>query len=365
MEHFTQRTKALIIDAIVVTLFTALVNNILYILLSRINNQMLLSNYDIVVLALVTIFYFTILEAKTNKTIGKKMTHLYVSDEEGYMSYPKAFIRNITKIFWIPLIFDIIIGKIFNFPSRLFDKLAGTDVYADEELEHVNSIQEDKPEEIVENVEKVTPSSEYGDIVAEKAILDETSTDVEEDTIPKEDVEEVKKDPEEIIVDHDIDETVEDEITGEIVEDEIAKEAIETPIVEEIKPEIGKIDEENSEVEVAADTTANYDDEYMTDEEIVKDIFGDEIEESEVLSSTTSEDVIEESEDLTLQNLSEEVTNEEDDFVELEPEKDDGIVFDDDFDFIDLTDIEDDEDDDDFEELEPASHTNQTKQKEE
>ena len=138
MEHFMLRTEALIIDAIVVTLFTALINNILYIILSIINNQFLLSIYPSIVLIIVTMCYFTIFEAKTNKTIGKKIAHLYVSDDEGYMSYKKAFIRNLTKIYWIPLIFDIILGKILNYPSRLFDKLAGTDVYSDKELEEVD-----------------------------------------------------------------------------------------------------------------------------------------------------------------------------------------------------------------------------------
>lgn len=137
MEHFTSRLKALIIDAVIVTLFTALINNILYIILTLINNQFLLACYPIAVLIVVTMLYFTIFEAKTNKTIGKKMTHLYVSDDEGYMSYSKAFIRNLTKIYWIPLIFDVAIGKLLNYPSRLFDKLAGTDVYADIELEQV------------------------------------------------------------------------------------------------------------------------------------------------------------------------------------------------------------------------------------
>jgi len=138
MEHFVLRTKALIIDAIIVTLLTALVNNILYIILSLINNHTLLVWYNFPVLIIITMLYFTIFEAKTNKTIGKKVTNLYVSDEEGYMSYRKAFIRNLTKICWIPLIFDIIIGKLLNFPSRLFDKLAGTDVYSDIELEQVD-----------------------------------------------------------------------------------------------------------------------------------------------------------------------------------------------------------------------------------
>ena len=137
MEHFTSRLKAVIIDAIVVILFSAFLNNILYIILSMINNQFLLAYYPTIVVVVVTMAYFTIFEAKTNKTLGKQITHLYVSDDEGYMTYGKAFIRNLTKIFWIPLIFDVIIGKVLNYPSRLFDKLAGTDVYSDIELEHV------------------------------------------------------------------------------------------------------------------------------------------------------------------------------------------------------------------------------------
>lgn len=137
MEHFTLRLKAVIIDAIIVTLFTALINNILYIILSKINISVLLSWYNTVVLVVLTLAYFTILEAQTNKTIGKKISKLYVSDTEGYMTYKKAFIRNITKIFWIPLIFDLLLGKLLGFPSRLFDKLAGTDVYRDEDLEQV------------------------------------------------------------------------------------------------------------------------------------------------------------------------------------------------------------------------------------
>lgn len=138
MEHFILRTEALIIDAIIVTLITYLINNILFIILSLMKNQFLLSSYSYLTIVIVTICYFTIFEAKTNKTLGKKITHLYVSDEEGYMSYGKAFVRNLTKIYWFPLIFDIILGKILNYPSRLFDKLAGTDVYSDKELEEVD-----------------------------------------------------------------------------------------------------------------------------------------------------------------------------------------------------------------------------------
>ena len=138
MEHFIKRFEALVIDAIIVTLLTALLNNILYVFLTLIGSSLLLAYYPYVVLVIVTLAYFTIYEAKTNKTIGKQFIHLYVSDEEGYMTYKKALIRNLTKIFWVPLVFDVILGKLFNYPSRLFDKFARTDVYSDKELEIIN-----------------------------------------------------------------------------------------------------------------------------------------------------------------------------------------------------------------------------------
>lgn len=137
MEHFVKRFEAFIIDVIVVTLLTALLNNILYVILTLIRNPLFLVYYPYVVLVIVTLSYFTIYEAKTNKTIGKRIIHLYVSDEEGYMTYKKSLIRNLTKIFWIPLIFDVILGKLLNCPSRLFDKFANTNVYSDKELELV------------------------------------------------------------------------------------------------------------------------------------------------------------------------------------------------------------------------------------
>jgi hypothetical protein len=86
------------------------------------------------------------METKNNKDNGKVGMGLYVSDEEGYISYFSAFVRNITKCFWIPLVFDVLIGKILGFPSRLFDKLAGTDVYADDELEVYDENKIDEPE---------------------------------------------------------------------------------------------------------------------------------------------------------------------------------------------------------------------------
>lgn len=158
MEHFILRTEALIVDGIIVTLLTALLNNILFMLFVLLHIPVL-NFYNMAILIVVTMAYFTIFEAKTNKTIGKKMLHLYVSDDEGYMSYKKAFIRNITKICWVPLIVDIIIGKLLNYPSRLFDKIAQTDVYADNELESVE--EDDDFEALDDDFEELEAEADF------------------------------------------------------------------------------------------------------------------------------------------------------------------------------------------------------------
>lgn len=137
MDNFTGRFKALLIDGLIVTLLTWVINGILYVPLEFIGNPMLLAYYSYVVLIIVTMAYFTIFEGKSNRTIGKKIAKLYVSDEDGYMTYKQAFVRNISKIFWLPLIVDVILGKILRYPSRFLDKIAGTDVYSESELELV------------------------------------------------------------------------------------------------------------------------------------------------------------------------------------------------------------------------------------
>lgn len=144
MEHFIKRLSATIVDFVVVFLLISLVNNILFVPLTLLKVSLISAIYPYIVTVIVTMAYFTLMEAKTNKTIGKKIMKLYVSDEEGYVSYFSAFVRNITKCFWIPLVFDVIIGRLLNFPSRLFDKLAGTDVYADDELEAYAETEESK-----------------------------------------------------------------------------------------------------------------------------------------------------------------------------------------------------------------------------
>ena len=43
------------------------------------------------------------MEGKTSSTIGKRLFKLKVKAKDGDMNYKKAFIRNLSKILWVPL----------------------------------------------------------------------------------------------------------------------------------------------------------------------------------------------------------------------------------------------------------------------
>ncbi|MCL2157327.1 MAG: RDD family protein [Methanobrevibacter sp.] len=69
-------------------------------------------NYFIYLLPIFIIFYFVYLEKKKGKTIGKDILDLkVVSEDGGNITYREAIIRNLSKLYWIPIIFDLIIGR--------------------------------------------------------------------------------------------------------------------------------------------------------------------------------------------------------------------------------------------------------------
>jgi uncharacterized RDD family membrane protein YckC len=79
----------------------------------------------------VFILYFTILEASRGATIGKGMFGLKVRSKTG--SNPtlgEAFIRNLSKIYWLLLLLDIVVGLAISkgYQQKYSDTLVGTTV---------------------------------------------------------------------------------------------------------------------------------------------------------------------------------------------------------------------------------------------
>lgn len=122
-----KRVTALIIDSLIILLIIWILSAIIYPLIAMVNIYDVL-NYWLIVTVLIIIGYFTYFEEK-GTTPGKNMMKIKVVADNGEMNYQKAFIRNISKILWVPLIVDVIAGYVAgNSKLRYLDKVAGTDV---------------------------------------------------------------------------------------------------------------------------------------------------------------------------------------------------------------------------------------------
>ncbi len=121
-----RRFVALIVDILILTLFMYVLSAVIFLLFAGIGIFSVL-NYWIFIAAIIIIVYFTFMEGKTSSTFGKTLLKLKVMAINGNMSYKKAFIRSLSKILYVPLIVDVILGYIFGESNdRILDKASGT-----------------------------------------------------------------------------------------------------------------------------------------------------------------------------------------------------------------------------------------------
>lgn len=134
MESLTKkRFWAFIIDFIVITALMWIVSVVIYPVII-VTGYFTIFNYWILLLALLIICYFTYLEGHYQKTIGKSLVGIEVKAIDDDLNYKKTFIRNISKILWIPVLIDILLGKLIkNGFLRLLDKYAHTEVVFESE----------------------------------------------------------------------------------------------------------------------------------------------------------------------------------------------------------------------------------------
>ncbi len=134
MENFWgRRFAALLVDIVIVTLLLWIISSLIFLLMAGLGIFSVL-NYWIFIGAILIIVYFTYMEGKTSSTLGKRLFKLKVKAKDGDMNYKTAFIRNLSKILWVPLIVDVILGFIFvDSNDRILDKVSGTYVVNVEE----------------------------------------------------------------------------------------------------------------------------------------------------------------------------------------------------------------------------------------
>ncbi len=127
-----RRFAALIVDIIILTLFMYILSSIVFLLFAGLGIFSVL-NYWIFFAAIIIILYFTYMEGKTSSTLGKRLLKLEVVAVKDNINYKKAFIRNLSKILYLPLIVDVILGFIFvDSNDRFLDKVSGTYVVSAE-----------------------------------------------------------------------------------------------------------------------------------------------------------------------------------------------------------------------------------------
>lgn len=134
MESLTKkRFWAFIIDFIVITALMWILSVVIYPVII-VTGYFTIFNYWILLLALVIICYFTYLEGRYQKTIGKSLVGIKVRSIDGDLTYKQTFIRNLSKILWIPILIDLLLGKLIkNGPIRILDKYAKTEVVFESE----------------------------------------------------------------------------------------------------------------------------------------------------------------------------------------------------------------------------------------
>jgi uncharacterized RDD family membrane protein YckC len=84
------------------------------------------------------LIYFPFMEVSSGATIGKKVMGLQVQMVGGgKITFDKALIRNISKIYWLFLLLDWIIGIVTPGPDprqKYMDRVAGTTVVSTKQV---------------------------------------------------------------------------------------------------------------------------------------------------------------------------------------------------------------------------------------
>ena len=135
MALFLKRAIAYILDFFVVSAFMWIISYFAYFFVNYFN-MFSIYHYFVFILPILIILYFTILEKSIGATVGKRLMFIEVKStvprrgklgRDYSISFSQALIRSLSKIYWFPIIFDVILGKITG-KTRLLDGITRTTV---------------------------------------------------------------------------------------------------------------------------------------------------------------------------------------------------------------------------------------------
>lgn len=122
---FSRRIFAYVIDFFVVSVVMWIIS---YFVSLMVNPVDLVSVYNAFpfIAPIIGLAYFVVLEKSKGATVGKALMYLEVRSRNGAnINWAQAIVRNLTKIYWFPIIFDWLIGRVMN-TDRLFGKITKT-----------------------------------------------------------------------------------------------------------------------------------------------------------------------------------------------------------------------------------------------
>jgi uncharacterized RDD family membrane protein YckC len=134
-EYWVQRIIAFVIDAVIVYValgILALAYALPFFFISGIGAMAaMIAGVFSFVAGIVLVLYFTLIESYAGMSLGKMAMGLVVKSKTGKNpTLVEAFIRNISKIHWVLLFLDIIIGLATTqeYTQKVSDRFAGTSV---------------------------------------------------------------------------------------------------------------------------------------------------------------------------------------------------------------------------------------------
>ena len=122
---FSRRVIAYVMDFFVVSAFMWILAYLLSLIIDPYYSYTVYQFFPYIV-PIVIMVYFVLCEKCTGATVGKSLMYLQVRSQNGsYISWPQAIVRNLTKIYWVPIIFDWAIGRALN-TDRILNHITKT-----------------------------------------------------------------------------------------------------------------------------------------------------------------------------------------------------------------------------------------------
>ena len=122
---FSRRVVAYLLDFFVLSAFMCIVTYLLSLVISPSYSFGIYQAF-VYIVPILTYVYFVLCEKLQGSSIGKSLMYLEVRSLNGArISWAQSIVRNLTKIYWVPIIFDWLIGKILG-QDRLLNVITRT-----------------------------------------------------------------------------------------------------------------------------------------------------------------------------------------------------------------------------------------------